>query len=151
MHGWMCIEGSGSMSDIVPPTMLLESLQELLECAQEMRQSEVCMYLCLCMHVCMYACMHVCMYVCMYVCIDVMYSRMYLCMYVCMYVCMYARMYACIYVYMIQFHSSTFRIGRHLRGIRKSSKKRDAVIERIIFGLGFHAAVILHDIESACV
>ena len=44
------IEESGSASAIVPPTMLLESLQELLECAQEMRHSEVCMY------VCMYAC-----------------------------------------------------------------------------------------------
>ena len=114
-------------------------------------ETERGMYVFMFMYARMYVCMYARMYVCMYVCIDVMYSRMYLCMYVCMYVCMYARMYACIYVYMIQFHSSTFRIGRHLRGIRKSSKKRDAVIERIIFGLGFHAAVILHDIESACV
>ena len=56
MYVCMYVEGIGSMSDIVPPTMLLESLQELLECAQEMRQSEVCMYV-------LYVCMYVCMYV----------------------------------------------------------------------------------------
>ena len=40
-YAFVTIEDSGSASAKVPPTMLLESLQELLECAQEMRHSEV--------------------------------------------------------------------------------------------------------------